>query len=124
MVLLICSPTNTFQKNDFYDIILNNFNENSYYLTFKVESSNYNGDIVIENDDLYYYLQKSKKISKRKYIEYLKKHLENKLPIKLNGDIFLTENFIKLIKNSTIDEDANKGLDFFLTKYFDNKFLF
>ena len=72
LVLLICSPTNTFQKNDFYDIILNNFNENSYYLTFKVESSNYNGDIVIENDDLYYYLQKSKKISKRKYIEYLK----------------------------------------------------
>jgi len=95
----------------------------SYYLTFNVSSTSYNGVVVIENRDFYYYCYSTKKMGKTKYVEYMKKILSNDETIYLKNVDLDKWSFLKVKFDPVIFSDAKRGKDAFTDKYFKNGFL-
>lgn len=96
----------------FLDKITNDFERYSFYIYLKsVKGESY----IIENDDLYYYLQKQNAIDKEQY----KKEVKAKL---IGGSIFeiVNPNFIRVPNVPSVEANTKKGVDEFIKNYFDN----
>ena len=101
-------------KHNFFDKIINDFRDDSYFIVIK---NNDKINYIVENDDLYYYLQKQNTIDKEQY----KKEVKAKL---INGNVFEivnpNSNFIKVPNVPSVVANAKKGADEFNKIYFDN----
>jgi hypothetical protein len=58
----------TNSNSSFYNKILNDFDTTSYFIAADIKSPFYKGRIIIENNNLYLYLYKTKGYDKGKYI--------------------------------------------------------
>jgi hypothetical protein len=76
-------------NSNFYDKVINDFRDDCYFLSIKSENK---VTYIVENDDLYYYLQKQKAIDKEQYIKKIKEKLINKSTIEIDNP---NSNFIK-----------------------------
>jgi hypothetical protein len=103
----------------FYDKVTNDFDRYSYFLSIQLQSSNGKGRFIIENDDLYNYLQQSRKIDKEQYKKMIKDKLMNRLPLEINNNP--TSNFIKIPEIESVNASTKKGIDEFIEIYFENE---
>lgn len=106
------------KDTSFYQKITNDFDRYSYFVSIELRSSNYNGIIIIENDDLFNYLQTTQKIDKEKYKEMIKEKLVNHSSLEITNTTKF--NFIEVKEIQTVNVNAKKGVDEFIKKYFDN----
>ncbi len=113
LILNSCMVNKGIQK-PFIDRVTNDFERYSYFLSIKVgEKVSY----IIENDDLYYYVQNIKSIGKEQYQKEIKVKLINGGSFEINNP---NSNFIKVPNIPSVVANAKKGADEFIKVYFDN----
>ena len=107
----------------FYNTILNSFDTSSYFVALNVKSSLYRGRAIIENRNLYNYLNKTKGFNKEKYQSFMKRLLAHNRILKVKDkDLFLWH-FIKISEEASVIQIANQGRDFFVSHYFNGVML-
>ncbi len=74
MLLLSCSKSN----RAFYDKVLSDFGTRSYFIALDIKSDFYKGRVLIENNDLYNFLNKTKGWDKERYKARMLKILAHK----------------------------------------------
>lgn len=108
----------------FLDKVLNDFDSYSYFIALDVETPNYNGKIIVENEDLYYVFQKTKGInSKEEYKTEVKEAILKKSALPLNISDFKECKIYQALKNGAVDSIVTKGKDRFIAHYFDGRVL-
>jgi hypothetical protein len=117
------------QSNSFYDKILDYDKcKDCYFVVIEVESESYTGKVLIENDDLQDFINKTESLDKAKYKEYMKDILLNKKKITvknayLKGSFLDVKNvsehqFRLLSESKEVNEIASKGCIPFVKYYF------
>ncbi len=106
--------------SEFIDKVLNDFNRNSCFVVIKIVSKDYNGLTAIENDELFYFLSKTKNYKKEEYQSKIKKVLLSKSTIDLENESLEKWNFIKIIPCESINLIADKGIKIFLDHFFEH----
>ena len=87
-----CSTNNT----AFYDKVLSDFDVTSYFIAIDIRSSAYNGRVIIENNDLYNFLNKTKGWDRKSYKSGMKKILVHRRVLKINNTDLLKWKFIQV----------------------------
>jgi hypothetical protein len=84
--LLLLTPQICFgQDSKFFDTVLEYERcRDCYFLSFEVESGKYTGKVVIENDDLFNFLSKTRGFDKTQYKEFARDLLVNKKKLVLD----------------------------------------
>ncbi len=117
VVLLLQSCTTG--NPDFYKKVLNDFDTSSYYVALNLKSPYYKGRVLIENDDLYSFLNKTKGWDKSRYLSKMERILLHRRYLRTDEKDILKWKFIKVKQVSSVIYSANKGANSFLAKYFD-----
>jgi hypothetical protein len=103
----------------FYNTVLNDFDSSSYYVAFNIKSPDYKGRVIIENDDLYYFLNKTKGVDKSSYHSLMQKILTHRRNLKVDEKDLAKWKFIEVPLVSSVIFNANKGVNSFIAQYFD-----
>jgi len=78
-IILLLIQLAVAQSDGFYNTILDYENcRDCYFIAVKVESEPYIGKVIVENDDLQDFINKTQSLDKSKYKEYIKDILLNK----------------------------------------------
>jgi hypothetical protein len=109
-----CSNGNT----AFYNTVLNDFDSSSYYVALNIKSPDYKGRVIIENDDLYKYLNKTKGLDKIRYHSMMQKILTHRRYLKVDDKDLLGWKFIEVPQVNSVIFSANKGVNSFIAQYF------
>ena len=108
----------------FLDKVLNDFDSYSYFIALDVEAPNYNGKIIVENEDLYYIFQETKGVSnKEEYKAKVKEAIHNESTLSLNISDFEEWEIYRVLKSRTVNSVFAKGKDRFIAHYFDGRVL-
>jgi len=118
-ILLSCTQTG----NMFLNKVLHNFDRYSYFVAINVKSTSYNGLVIIENDDLFYYFEQTQGTTKDKYKESMATKLLNNEVLDIQDADFERWNFIKVRPIGSVTKNAQKGIDDFTKIYFDGRVL-
>lgn len=104
-------------KSDFYTKVVTNLSRHSYYIPVKY----INGDMyIIENDALFGFYCKTYSCEMDQYKDFSIKQLNKNGYIEMDT---INSWFHKVIEDKEIAKNATLGVDEFLNKYFENKFL-
>lgn len=106
------------EQSSFIDKIINDFERYSWFLVIEIKSSSYNGKIIVENNELFYYLNHSKHLDKEQYKLEIKDKLKHHLPIDIQDVSFCQYKIIT--NNKRVAANVKKGKDEFIKIYFDN----
>ena len=113
--VLSCSRTDT----SFYDKVLSDFSDKSYFIALDIKSSAYKGRVIIENNDLYNYLNKTESWDKISYKSKLEKILIHSRKLKVNSTDLIKWKFIRVNEVNNVYLNANKGMNSFIATYFE-----
>jgi hypothetical protein len=102
----------------FYDKVLNDFDTNSYFIALNIKSPYYKGRVIIENYNLYRYLNKSKGFNKEGYLSFMKRLLIHNKILKINNNDFPDWKFIKVLPLERVIQIAGRGKNNFVAHYF------
>jgi hypothetical protein len=108
------------QSDDFIKEVSNDFNMNSNFLVLDIKSKEYNGTVIIENDNLYLYYYKIYHKDKDSYRLFVKSILKKESFINIGNENLDKFNFIKVQSSKKIDNNFKKGLNNFIKNYFNN----
>lgn len=109
------------QDAPFYNKVLGDYRRNSYFVAVGVQSDEYTGLTIIENDNLYYLFNRIKGYDKEKYKAFMKEQLLNKINLDLHGVNLKKSGFFKVATITSVEEQASKGLEKFIGQYFRGK---
>jgi len=123
LILFILLFTCNTKNSMFLDKIVNNFDRNSYFIAIDVKSAEYNGRVIIENDDLYYYYEQKKQYSKSIYKDFIIQKLLANESLNINATDFEKWNFYKVPSIISITQNEEKGVEGFIKTYFDGRVL-
>lgn len=120
LITFVFSTINiNYQSNDdFYDWVLNSHGMHSKFVSLEIESDEYTGKVIVENNYLYSFLKRVKGFDKEQYKLFMKDLLSKKLKLKVAKIDWENERFIKVKEFKSIEENASKGKDHFLNIYF------
>lgn len=104
--------------SSFYNIILNDYDTTSYFIAVDINSPFYKGRTIIENNNLYQYLHKTKGYDKEKYIYYMKSTLRHHRALKITDKDIIDWKFIEVSELESVVLIANSGRDNFVAHYF------
>jgi hypothetical protein len=121
LFLFLLSTFTVNGKCDFYDKVLDDFQNNSYFLVIKVETPSYKGKVITENDNFVSFLYHIKGINEAKYKPFVKKLLLNDTPLKISDEELEKGRFFKILPIREINEFSSKGQEEFIKKYFDGR---
>src|SRR5690554_1050543 len=121
LILFILLFTCNTKNSMFLDKIVNNFDRNSYFIAIDVKSAEYNGRVIIENDDLYYYYEQKKQYSKSIYKDFIIQKLLANESLNINATDFEKWNFYKIPSIISINQNEEKKIKEFIKKYIDKK---
>jgi hypothetical protein len=105
----------------FFDRLVHDRGPHSYYLVIHVDSPNYKGKAIIENDGLLLFLYQTQGIRQEKYPSFAKNLLINKSWLKTKNRTLQRWGFRKITKIKSVDDVAAKGKEEFLRYYFAGK---
>lgn len=108
----------TNMNSPFYNKVLNDFDTTSYYIALDIKSQSYNGRIIIENNNLYLFLNKTMGFDKERYKSYMKRVLTHHKALKIEDKDFYTWKFIKVFELESVIHFADQGRDNFVAHYF------
>ena len=114
LLLSSCSTNN----NAFYDKVLSDFGVTSYFIALDISSSAYTGRVIIENNDLYNFMNKTKGWDKKSYGQKMKKILVHRRVLKINDTDLLKWKFIQVKEVTNVYLNVNKGTNNFIKNYF------
>ncbi|MEM7514536.1 MAG: hypothetical protein AAF388_26645, partial [Bacteroidota bacterium] len=112
--------SNVQSQNQFIDRVLNDFRNQSYYLSLKIESPEVSGKMIIQNLEFYYFLSQNRGVTRENYYETVK-NLLSLGSIKLRERDLGKWGFMKVIPSSKIDYFAAKGKEIFVKQFFDGR---
>ena len=108
------------QNESFYEKILNDFDSNSRFILINVKSSEYEGKLIIQNNDFFYFLNQKQHLDKNEYKLFVEKNLKRNLIFNLGTTNFEKWNFIKVPKIKKVENNAKNGIEKFIKLYFDS----
>lgn len=108
------------QSDSFIEKITDDFNSNSNFLVLNIKSNNYNGQTIIENDDLFTYYQITENKNKKEYKLLVQEILTKKNYLKINEKSIEKWGFIKVKESQKIKSNFKKGLKRFIEIYFND----
>lgn len=114
-----CKNVNT----GFYSRVLNDFDSTSYFIALDIKSPSYRGRAIIENDNLYRFLNKTRGYDKGKYISYMKRIIIHNRKLKIHDKDFDLWSFMKVLEIEKVVLAANRGRDNFIAYYFNGSIL-
>ena len=121
MILIIISCKNP--NSSFYNKVLNDFDTTSYFIAIDIKSPFYKGRTIIENNNLYMYLHKTKGFDKGKYIYFMKRTLMHHRAIKITDKDIKVWKFIKVTELESVIYVADRGMNNFVANYFNGTVL-
>lgn len=124
-LLLSLAQISPAQSTKFYDKVLNDVERigSKRLIALDVDSKAYKGRAVIENGDLFLFLQKTKSLDEKTYKPFVKELLINKKPLSV-GDVKMEEErFIPVKEFKEVGEYAAKGKEKFMAHYFSGNFM-
>lgn len=104
-------------KEAFFEKVSNDFDRYSFFVSIQLNKSDSKNVFIIENDDLYNFMQSVQNLSKEQYQNMIKDKLKNNLPLVIQSP---SSYFIKVPNVPSVDVNAKKGIDDFIKTYFDN----
>jgi hypothetical protein len=102
----------------FYDKVLNDFDSSSYFIALDIKSPTYKGRVIIVNNNLYQFLNKTKGFDKNRYISFMKRILAHHKALKTEEKDIIFWKFIKVPEIESVLQIANQGKDNFVAYYF------
>lgn len=108
------------QGDSFIEKTTNDFNSNSNFLVLNIKSNNYNGQAIVENDDLFTYYQITENKNKQEYKLLVQEILTKKNYLEINEKSIEKWGFIKVKESQKIKSNFKKGLKRFIEIYFNN----
>lgn len=102
----------------FYNKVLNDFDSSSYFIALNLKSPDFEGRVIIENNNLYRFLNKTKGFNKDKYISFMKKTLAHQRTLKTEEKDIDSWKFIKVKDIESVMQIADRGKDNFVAYYF------
>lgn len=121
LTILLCSCMHNTQV--FYNKLLDDVDEHTYFITIKVKSIEFSGKVVVENSDLFYYFNEVKKMNKNDYKKMIIRNLERNSSIEFGDTDLMRWNLIKVPVINSINLNAKKGLEQFIKIYFNGNVL-
>jgi uncharacterized protein (DUF3820 family) len=121
IILIIISCKNP--NSSFYNQVLNDFDTTSYFIAVDIKSPFYKGRTIIENNNLYMYLHKTKGFDKGKYIYFMKRTLRHHRALKITDKDIIVWKFIKVTELESVIKAAYRGRDNFVANYFNGTVL-
>ena len=121
MIFIIISCKNP--NSPFYNKVLNDFDTTSYFIAVDVKSPFYKGRTIIENNNLYLYLHKTKGFDKVKYTYFMKRTLSHHRVLKISDKDIVDLKFIKVTELEDVIHTATSGRDNFVANYFNGTVL-
>lgn len=136
LMFLLCfsTPVVYFGQDEFYSKVLSYDDcRNCYFIALDVSSASYTGRVVVENDDLYLLLNKTKGFNKEQYKNFVQNLLAKKERLVLkNASLDKYGSFInvkgvgyreiRVVKEaSNVEKVASKGCIAFVKNYFLHK---
>lgn len=118
-ILISCKNPNS----SFYNKVLNDFDTTSYFIAVDIKSTFYKGCAIIENNNLYLYLHKTKGFDKVKYTYFMKRTLRHHRALKITDQDIVDLKFIKVTELEGVIHIANSGRDNFVANYFNGTVL-
>lgn len=115
MLFFSCSKNNS----PFYNKVLSDFDSTSYFIALDIRSPDYKGRVIIENNDLYSFLNKTKGWDKINYKSRMKKILVHSRVLDIDNRDLLKWKFFDVKDVTDVDVNSNKGVTAFLENYFD-----
>jgi len=121
MIFIILSCKNP--NSPFYNKVLNDFDTTSYFIAVDIKSPFYKGRTIIENNNLYMYLHKTKGFDKVKYIYFMKRTLRYHRVLKISDKDIVAWKFKKVTELEGVIHIATSGRDNFVANYFNGTVL-
>ncbi|MBI3141718.1 MAG: hypothetical protein HYZ16_02700, partial [Bacteroidetes bacterium] len=118
-ILFSCTQKDTM----FLDKVLNDFDRYSYFVAVELESTDYKGRVIIENDDLYYYFEQSQSLNRSAYKDMMFNKLRSDEPLDIESADLERWNFYKIPSIPSVVQTAEKGVEEFIKTYFDGRVL-
>ena len=111
------------QGDSFIEKTTNDFNSNSNFLVLNIKSNYYNGQAIVENDDLFTYYQITENKNKQEYKLLVQEILTKKNYLKINEKSIENWGFIKVKESQKIKSNFKKGLKRFIEIYFNDNLI-
>jgi hypothetical protein len=113
----------TNMNSAFYNKVLNDFDTTSYFIAVDIKSPFYKGRTIIENNNLYMYLHKTKGFDKGKYLYFMKRTLRHHRALRITDNDIIDWKFIKVTELESVINVADRGSDNFVANYFNGRVL-
>ena len=113
----------TNMNSPFYNKVLNDFDTTSYFIALDIKSPSYKGRSIIENNNLYLYLHKTKGFNKERYESFMKRILSRHRALKIEDKDLSDWKFIKVYESESVIRNADQGSDNFVAHYFNGVIL-
>jgi hypothetical protein len=108
-------------KHDrFASYVLNDFDRYSAFLAVDVISDEYSGPVIIQNGDLYYFLNQTSGFNKAKYKASMTKLLLTKAKLRIGKTPLSKWGFLKVSKSDGVLGAGKNGAGSFVSHYFTN----
>jgi hypothetical protein len=117
LILVSCSEKNP----AFYNQVLGNFDKHSYFIALDIRSDEFKGRVLVENNNLFTFLNKTNGWDKERYKSMMKRILIHRRIMKIKNTADLSLSFIKVKEINKVYLSANKGPDSFIKDYFNGK---
>ena len=105
-------------SSDFYDTVLCSYSLHSIFVLVDIESDEYDGKAIIENGDLFEFLNQTKGFDKKQYKSFMKDLLSKNSKLSLEKSELNKWHFIKIQKIKSVENITSKGKDDFIAQYF------
>jgi hypothetical protein len=99
--------------------VLDDFGNKSYFIALNLKSTVYKGRVIIENNDLYNYLNKTRAWDKISYKSKLESILIHRRTLIVNSTDLIKWKFIRVSEVNNVYLNANKGINSFISSYFE-----
>ncbi|MDR2970443.1 MAG: hypothetical protein LBU83_00735 [Bacteroidales bacterium] len=102
--------------------ILFDQNRHTFYVSVDIESREYNGKVVVEIGDLYWYFYKTRGLNREESRGLLYWILKEKLTLRIvNCNFNCIQSYFSIVPDDTaVTYNAQKGIDHFIETYFFN----
>lgn len=124
-LFLLLAQVSAAQNTKFYDKVLSDVERigSKRLIALDVDSKVYKGRAVIENGDLFLFLQKTKNLDEKAYKPFVKELLISKKPLSVGDAKIEEERFIAVKEFKEVSEYAAKGKEKFVAHYFNGNFM-
>ena len=123
IVLFFLMQSGHMGSEKFIKKVISDFDRYSFFVSLEIKSPEYNGKVVIENDDLYNYYNITQDLDKKTYQEMVYRMLQKKTMLTINKEDLTRFNFLIVPNDKSVIDNAQMGIEHFIETYFNGRVL-